>query len=74
MKTIIAVLLTATVISTVFMAVVFTAYTTWRQALGDGTWQWREFNSAIIWSEAIIFTAVIPLGVYLLIVFLRRSR
>jgi len=71
MKTLIIALL---VIPNIFMAMLFTAYTTWRQALGDGRFMWTETNSVIIWTEAIIFTAVIPLGVYLLIVFLRRAR
>ncbi len=69
MKTIIAAFMTLWIM---LVATAFTAYTCWRQALGDGRFMWTETNSFIIWTEAIVFTAVIPLGVYLLWRLIRR--
>ncbi|KKN70415.1 hypothetical protein LCGC14_0431100 [marine sediment metagenome] len=55
------------VIWIMMLATAFTAYTCWRQALGDGRFMWTETNQLIIWSEAIIFTAVIPVGLWLVV-------
>ncbi len=70
MKTIIAVL----ALWIMILGTAFTAYTTWQQALGDGRFLWTELNPIIIWSEAVLFSLAIPVGIYLLILLLRRAR
>jgi hypothetical protein len=63
MKTLIAILIALVIM---ILGTAFTAYTTWQQALGDGRFLWTELNPIIIWSEAVLFSLAIPVGLYLM--------